>query len=106
MDILIGILIGAVGMIAFLLWGAWCGFRNQKENGDGKGTPRKQDELNSVDSSELDSGTKVMLGLMGAKLLDNQIEKEKETSEKHRHDSLYWQESIRDKMHEEGLEDR
>ena len=106
MDILIGIIIGAVGMIAFLLWGAWCGFRNQRKNRDVNGTPGKQDELNSADNSELDSGSKIMLGLMGAKLLDNQIEKEKEKNEKLRNDSLYWQESIRDKMHEEGLEDR
>lgn len=105
MDILIGIIIGAVGMIAFLLWGAWCGYRNQRKNRDVKSTPKRQDDLNSVDSSELDTGTKVMIGLMGAKLLDKQIEKEKEKSEKDRYDSLYWQESIRDKMREEGLED-
>ncbi len=45
----------------------------------------------------LDLGTELMAGMMGAELINREIEKEKEAAEKRRYDSLYWQESIRDK---------
>ena len=47
--------------------------------------------------ASLDPLTKLELGLMGSEILNNVIEREKLASEKRRYDSLYWQESIRDK---------
>ena len=45
----------------------------------------------------LDSGTELMAGMMGAELINREMRREKEAAEKRRYDSLYWQESIRDK---------
>ena len=45
----------------------------------------------------LDPGTELMAGMMGAELIDRELKKEKEAAEKRRYESLYWQESIRDK---------
>ena len=45
----------------------------------------------------LDSGTELMAGMMGAELINREIKKEREEAEKRRYESLYWQESIRDK---------
>ena len=47
--------------------------------------------------TDLDLDTELMAGIMGAELINREIEKEKEAAEKRRYDSLYWQESIRDK---------
>ena len=49
------------------------------------------------DSPGLDARSELLLGMMGAELLDKEIEKEKKESERHRYESLYWQEAARDK---------
>ena len=49
------------------------------------------------DSPGLDARSELLLGMMGAELLNREIEKEKKESERHRYESLYWQEAIRDK---------
>ncbi len=92
--ILVGIIMVFLLFVAFYAWVMSCVRRNQKRlEKDGK--HYQPDSSNS--SSRLDPGTKLMLGAMGAKLLDDQIEEQKQKSEKRRYDSLYWQESIRDK---------
>lgn len=45
----------------------------------------------------LDPETELMASMMGAELIDREIKREREAAEKRRYDSLYWQESIRDK---------
>lgn len=47
--------------------------------------------------SHLDPKTELMAGILGSELIHRSIEKEKQAAEKRRYDSLYWQESIRDK---------
>ena len=50
-----------------------------------------------VDSPGLDARSELLLGMMGAELIDKEIEKEKKESERRRYESLHWQEAIRDK---------
>lgn len=47
--------------------------------------------------TDLNPGTELMAGMLGAELINREIKKEKEAAEKRRYGSLYWQESIRDK---------
>jgi hypothetical protein len=61
-----------------------------------KGT-RPGSQIQSNKQSGLDPLTELELGLMGSEILHHAIEREKQASEKRRYDSLYWQESIRDK---------
>lgn len=49
------------------------------------------------DNPGLDARSELLLGMMGAELLNREIEKEKKESERRRYESLYWQEAIRDK---------
>ena len=49
------------------------------------------------ESPGLDARSELLLGMMGAELLNKEIEKEKRESEKRRYDSLYWQEAARGK---------
>ena len=46
---------------------------------------------------EMSPSTKLIIGLAGAKIIGDQMEKEKQDREKKRYDSLFWAESIRDK---------
>ena len=39
----------------------------------------------------------IMAGMMGAEMLDSAVKRERQAAEESRYDSLYWQESIRDK---------
>lgn len=55
-----------------------------------------QDE-DQEDSPGLDARSELLLGIMGAELLNKEIEKEKKESERRRYESLYWQEAARDK---------
>ena len=41
--------------------------------------------------------TDIMAGMMGAEMLGRAAKRERQAAEKRRYDSLYWQESIRDK---------
>lgn len=54
--------------------------------------------LSQKGKNGLDTGTKTMMSLMGAEMLNKQLNKEREEREKRRHESLFWQEDIRDKM--------
>lgn len=49
------------------------------------------------DSPGLDARSELLLGMMGARLLNREIEKERKESEQRRYESLYWQEAARDK---------
>ena len=60
----------------------------------GKGITLDEDQ---EDSPGLDARSELLLGMMGAELLNREIEKEKKGSERRRYESLYWQEAIRDK---------
>ena len=82
----IGIIIGTVGGLVFVIWSAVSGLRKQRKDGQ----------------PGLSTGTKLMLGAMGAKLLDNHIEKHKQESERKWKETLEWQDAIRDKEREES----
>lgn len=56
---------------------------------------RIKDHFNS--KSQIDPATKFMAGMMGAEMLGRAAKRERQEAEKRRYDSLYWQESIRDK---------
>ena len=56
-------------------------------------------EKNSDSGRKSELGGKLVLWAMGAKLLHDQIEKQKQEREKRHRESLYWQESIREKNH-------
>ena len=58
---------------------------------------RIKDHFNS--KSQIDPATKLMAGMMGAEMLGGAAKRERKAAEKRRYDSLYWQESIRDKNH-------
>lgn len=47
--------------------------------------------------SGLDADTELMMGILGAEAIDRKLKSAQSRSEKRRYDSLYWQESIRDK---------
>jgi uncharacterized membrane protein YcjF (UPF0283 family) len=47
--------------------------------------------------SQIDPATKLMAGMMGAEMLGRAAKRERKAAEKRRYESLYWQESIRDK---------
>lgn len=47
--------------------------------------------------SGIDPATELMAGIMGAEMLHRVAERERQEAEKQRYESLYWQESIRDK---------
>ena len=53
----------------------------------------------------LGTDTKAMISIMGAKLLDMQLDREKEAREQNRHESLYWQEDVRNEMQEDVYEE-
>ena len=84
MELIIGVIIGAIAGVIIAI--------TNKELGVKSGVDR-----NTNKDSGLSLGTKIMLGAMGAKLIDDQIEKHKQENEKRRYDSLNWQESDRDK---------
>lgn len=46
---------------------------------------------------EMDPETELMLGAMGAQILDNRIEKHRRERERKERESLFWQEAIREK---------
>ena len=47
--------------------------------------------------SGIDPASELMIGMMGSEIINRRIKKEREAAEKRRYDSLFWQESIRDK---------
>ena len=99
-DLLIGAITGAVIAIAILIWGGLSGYRNQKRNSLQQ-SDTDNDEYDPDDQNKLSLGTKLMIGALGAKLLDNQIEKHKKESEQRRKELFFWQDAIRDKERDE-----
>ena len=75
----------AILAVAFILMSA-----SQHSASQQKGAAARHDE-----DGELSTGTKLMIGAMGAKLLNNHIEKHKRESEKKRKDLFMWQDAIR-----------
>ena len=64
---------------------------------------QQKDAATSLDDDEeLSTESKLMLGAMGAKLLDNMIDKHEEESERKRKELFFWQDAIRDDMRDEG----
>ena len=59
----------------------------------------KNDSESDTDS-DVDLGSDLMLGAMGAKLLDDQLEKEKRESERKNRELFYWQDAAREKEEE------
>lgn len=51
-----------------------------------------------VSDGSLSLGTKLILGAMGAKMLDDEIEKHERESRKKEWELFYWQDAIRDEM--------
>jgi hypothetical protein len=84
---IIGLVFGIFAFAAFI-YGLVQGIRDL-ENG--------QEIKDSGDQQDLNLGTKLMLGMMGAKLLNDKWEKEKKEREKRDRDLFQWQESIREK---------
>ena len=81
----------AVGIICFIIaFFIYIPFAIKLSKVSGKADVHKS-------KASLDSGTELMVGMMGAELINREIKKEREEAEKQRYDSLYWQESIRDK---------
>lgn len=54
-----------------------------------------KDSYNS--KSKIDPATKLMVGMMGAEMLNRAAKRVSQAAEKRLYDSLYWQESISDK---------
>jgi hypothetical protein len=69
---------------------------NQNNDVQGKHKPQ---EDSSEDQLDLDLGTKLMLGAMGAKKLDEEIEEQEREAERKRRELFSWQDSIREKDH-------
>ncbi len=84
-SLLIGVCIGLVAGVVIVI------------NDIVKRKGKRRIVLSSPDeASDVDTGTKVMLGAMGAKLLDNQIEKRENESERKWKETLNWQDAARD----------
>ena len=66
--------------------------RNTSERGTGS-----DEETPSWGQAGMNPLTEVGIGLMGSKILLNAMDREKREAGKRQYDSLYWQESIRDK---------
>lgn len=47
--------------------------------------------------SGIDSATGLMAGILGSEIINRELKRSRQEAEKRRYDSLYWQESIRDK---------
>lgn len=61
-------------------------------------TPIDKDIQRTYDSSSrIDPATELMAGIMGAEMIHRAAERRRQEAEKQRYESLYWQESIRDK---------
>ena len=96
MYLIIGVIIGAIAGVIIAITnkelGVTSGYSNQRRTKEQSGGSQSTGK-----DSDLSLGTKLMLGAMGSKLIDDQIEKHKQESEKRRYDSLNWQDSARDK---------
>ena len=80
----------AVAVIIFCILYLYVYFKARKER-KRFGNPRPKGQ------SEPDPLTKLTLGIMGSEILHHQGELRKREREKKEHDSLYWQEAIRNK---------
>ena len=83
---IIGLVFGIFALAAFI-YGLAQGIRDL-DNGE--------ETTDSGDQQDLSLGTKLMLGMMGAKLLNDKWEKEKKEREKRDRDLFQWQESVRE----------
>ena len=84
--LIIGIVVGIVALVA-IVWGMVSEIINHDSG---------VEEIDLSDQQDLDWDTKLMLGIMGAKMLDERFEKEKKEREKRNRDLFQWQESIRE----------
>lgn len=66
--------------------------------------PNKHKVKKDTSDEPLDLRTKLMLGAMGAKLLDERIEEHERESKKKERELFYWQDSIRDEMRHDEID--
>ena len=57
------------------------------------------DSIPEPPRSGMDPATKLKLGILGGLLISKEFEKERQKYEKDRYESLFWQESVRNKKH-------
>ena len=74
-----------------------------KHNNDVQEKQMPQED-SSEDQPDLDLGTKLMLGAMGARKLDEEIEKQEREAERKRRELFFWQDTIRGKDHPEDFD--
>ena len=81
-----GFIFVAAVVILYILMGKW------------DKTPLDSHLMRNHDTeSGIDPATELMAGILGSEILSRELNREREAAEKRRYDSLYWQESIRDK---------
>lgn len=91
---IIGLVFGIFAFAAFI-YGLVQGIR-ELDNGEKK--------TDSSSHQDLDLGSKLMIGMMGAKLLNDKWEKEKREREKRDRDLFQWQESIREEESQDDFD--
>lgn len=91
---IIGLVFGIFAFAAFI-YGLVQGIR-ELDNGEKK--------TDSSSHQDLDLESKLMIGMMGAKLLNDKWEKEKREREKRDRDLFQWQESIREEESQDDFD--
>ena len=82
-----------VGIICFILgFIIYIPFAIKLSKVSGSGTTRVNNPKIGVDL-----GTELMAGVIGSEIINRELKRSRQEAEKRRYDSLYWQESIRDK---------
>ena len=82
-----------VGIICFVLgFIIYIPFAIKLSRVSGSGTTRVNNPKTGVDL-----GTELMAGVLGSEIINRELKRSRQEAEKRRYDSLYWQESIRDK---------
>ena len=66
--------------------------------------PNKHKVQKDTSGEPIDLRTKLMLGAMGAKLLDDRIEEHERKSKKKERELFYWQDAIRDEMRQDEID--
>ena len=82
-----------VGIICFVLgFIIYIPFAIKLSKVSGSGTTSANNPKTGVDL-----GTELMAGVLGSEIINRELKRSRQEAEKRRYDSLYWQESIRDK---------
>ena len=89
-------------VLSVLSVGLYAGFVYSLIKDSRKGGSTKVHSSRSKDE-ELSTSTKLMLGAMGARMIDKQLQKEKRRSDQRRQETFFWQDHIRQKGHSDDL---